>query len=85
MAAYIPPENSPLHDIYDIDFFQKIETEASYFSQYGEVYLIGDLNSRVGNAPVICISGSLGAGDSGDIAWPKCRDLMHQSFVSPAP
>ena len=48
MAAYIPPENSPLHDIYDIDFFQKIETEASYFSQYGEVYLIGDLNSRVG-------------------------------------
>ena len=28
-----------------------------------------------GNAPVICITGSLGAGDSGDIAGPKCRDL----------
>ena len=27
------------------------------------------------NAPVICIPGSLGAGDSGDIAGPKCRDL----------
>ena len=26
-------------------------------------------------APVICIPGSLGTGDSGDIAWPKCRDL----------
>ena len=26
-------------------------------------------------APVICIPGSLGAGDSGDIAGPKCRDL----------
>ena len=27
------------------------------------------------SAPVICIPGSLGAGDSGDIAGPKCRDL----------
>ena len=27
------------------------------------------------NAPVICIPGSLGAGDSGDIAGPKFRDL----------
>ena len=26
-------------------------------------------------APVIRIPGSLGAGDSGDIAGPKCRDL----------
>ena len=26
-------------------------------------------------APVICIPGSLGAGDSGDIAGPMCRDL----------
>ena len=26
-------------------------------------------------APVICIPGSLGAGDSGDIVGPKCRDL----------
>ena len=27
------------------------------------------------NAQVICIPGSLGAGDSGEIAGPKCRDL----------
>ena len=27
------------------------------------------------SAPVICLPGSLGAGDSGDIAGPKCRDL----------
>ena len=26
-------------------------------------------------APVMCIPGSLGVGDSGDIAGPKCRDL----------
>ena len=48
VAAYIPPENSPLHDIYDINLFQKLETETSYFSQFGEIYLIGDLNCRVG-------------------------------------
>ena len=48
VAAYIPPENFPLHDLYHINFFQKIETEVSHFSQFGEVYLIGDLNSRVG-------------------------------------
>ena len=48
VAAYIPPENSPLHDLYNINFFQKIETEVSHFSQFGEVYLIGDLNSRIG-------------------------------------
>lgn len=48
VAAYIPPENSPVHDLYNIDFFHKIETEISYYSQFGEVYLIGDLNSRTG-------------------------------------
>ena len=48
VAVYIPPENSPLHDLYNINFFQKIETEVSHFSQFGEVYLIGVLNSRVG-------------------------------------
>ena len=26
-------------------------------------------------APVICVSGPLGAGDTGDIAGLKCRDL----------
>ena len=32
-------------------------------------------NRHAGYAPVICIPRSLGAGDSGDIAGPKCRDL----------
>ena len=32
--------------------------------------------ARINYAPVICIPGSLGAGDSGDIAGPKCRDLI---------
>ena len=32
-------------------------------------------NYKGDNAPVISIPGSLGAGDSGDIAEPRCRDL----------
>ena len=35
--------------------------------------------SKQHNAPVICIPGSLGAGDFGDIAGPKCRDLPPMS------
>ena len=30
------------------------------------------------NAPVICIPGSLGAGDTGDIAGLKCRNLTSE-------
>ena len=30
---------------------------------------------HAGNAPVICIHGPLGAGDIGDIAGLKCRNL----------
>ena len=39
------------------------------------VYFFEVMILRDFNAPVICIPGSLGAGDSGDIAGPKCRDL----------
>ena len=38
-------------------------------------YFFCCFNTSRCNAPVICIPGSLGAGDSGDIAGPKCRDL----------
>ena len=34
-----------------------------------------DADQLRGNTPVICIPGSLGAGDSGDIGGSKCRDL----------
>ena len=36
---------------------------------------ISDMCSHLGNAPVICIPGSPGAGDSGDIAGLKCQAL----------
>ena len=41
-----------------------------FFSDFAKT-----INSGTHNVPVICIPGSLGAGDSGDIAGPKCRDL----------
>ena len=48
-----------------------------YFAGSYNVYVFMALSEHCsGNyAPVICIPGSLGAGDSGDIAGPKCRDL----------
>lgn len=51
LAAYIPPENSPVYNILDIDLFSKIETEINSYSEIGEVYLIGDLNARTGKKP----------------------------------
>ena len=47
-AAYIPPENSPIHDIYNVDLFQQLEADINQYSQFAEIYVIGDLNSRVG-------------------------------------
>ena len=32
-------------------------------------------HANTDNAPVICVSGPLGAGNTGDIAGLKCRDL----------
>ena len=49
-TVYIPPENSPVYNIYNVDFFQKLENEISFFSRKGDVYLCGDLNSRTGQS-----------------------------------
>ena len=51
LAVYIPPEHSPVYNILDIDLFSKMETEISFYQKLGEVYLIGDLNSRTGRKP----------------------------------
>ena len=42
-AAYIPPENSPIHDIYNVDLFQQLEADINQYSQFAEIYVIGDL------------------------------------------
>ena len=37
-----------MYNVYDVDLFRKLETEIGLYSQKGDVYLIGDLNSRTG-------------------------------------
>ena len=44
--TYVAPENSPIHDLYNVDIFKSIEGDISFFQQYGKVFLLGDLNSR---------------------------------------
>ena len=46
---YIAPENSPVHELYNVDAFDKLETDIDYFQDYGNVYVFGDLNSRTGH------------------------------------
>lgn len=48
VATYIPPENSPVYNVYDVDLFRKLEIELDLDSQKRDVYLAGDLNSRTG-------------------------------------
>ena len=45
------PEYSPVYNIYDKDIFQTIENDINHFENLGDVYLFGDMNSRVGTKP----------------------------------
>ena len=47
--AYIVPENSPIHVLYDVDLFQTLEEDIFFFSEKGDVFLTSDLNCRSGN------------------------------------
>ena len=46
-AVYIPPFNS----VHSDEDFLNLENEIALFSTKGEIALIGDFNSRVGNYP----------------------------------
>ena len=48
--CYIPPENSRLYasHLRDFDYFDYIGDDVRHFSNIGDVYLCGDLNSRCG-------------------------------------
>lgn len=47
-AAYIAPENSPVHNMYNTDLFTTIEDDIAQFANEGNVLLLGDFNSRIG-------------------------------------
>ena len=48
-AVYIPPESSPYHDLYENDIFNMLENDLAHFCTLGNVFVCGDMNSRVGN------------------------------------
>ena len=48
-VIYIVPENSPVHAFYNIDIFQKLQTDITYFKEKGKFFLCGDFNSRTSN------------------------------------
>ena len=45
-VTYVAPENSPVHDFYETDIFQTIQDDVIFFQDKGNVFLLGDLNSR---------------------------------------
>ena len=45
-VTYIAPENSPVHSVYEIDIFQKLQLDISYYKEKGKVFVCGDLNCR---------------------------------------
>ena len=48
-VIYIAPENSPVHAFYNIDIFQKLQTDITYFKEKGKIFMCGDFNSRTSN------------------------------------
>jgi exonuclease III len=48
-AAYIWGDDSPMYNTFNIDLFELLENDVTYFSEFGKVYTTGDYNSRVGN------------------------------------
>lgn len=55
-VCYIPPEDSAVYrhvnsPLFDFDFFEHLNTELRKYSDLGDIYLLGDLNSRTGEEP----------------------------------
>ena len=48
--TYVAPENSPIHDLYNVDIFKSIKGDF-FFQQFAKVFLLGDLNSRTSIKP----------------------------------
>ena len=54
--CYIPPHDSAVYrnvnsSLYEFDFFEHLNTCIRKYSDLGDVYLSGDLNSRTGDQP----------------------------------
>ena len=55
-VCYIPPEGSAVYrnirsSLFEVDFFELLNQDIMLYNNLGDVYLTGDLNSRVGQNP----------------------------------
>ena len=50
-VAYIPPENSVFHNMFDGDIFRLLEDDISLYQNRGKIFLTGDLNGRTSIKP----------------------------------
>ena len=48
-ATYIAPENSPVHNLFDLGIHDQLLDDTLLFKEKGSIFITGDLNSRVGN------------------------------------
>ena len=47
-GIYLWPDGSPAYIVVNVDFFELLENDISFYKNQGDVYLCGDFNSRVG-------------------------------------
>ena len=74
-ATYIAPENSPFHDLMNVDIFRKLETDIGVYENLGKIFIIGDLNSRTAHkVDYISNDGNIGHDDA-----TKIDDYYHVS------
>ena len=48
-GEYIWGQDSPAYNTVDVDLFETLENDISFFQEIGDVFFTGDFNSRVGN------------------------------------
>jgi hypothetical protein len=54
-GVYLWGDDSPAYNTVNIDLFECLEYDITYYESKGSVYLIGDLNSRIGDIFFGCI------------------------------
>jgi hypothetical protein len=48
-GSYVWGEDSPVYNTINVDLFDILENDVSYYSELGSVFVTGDLNSRTSN------------------------------------
>ena len=77
-VTYIAPENSPIHNMDNIDVFRQIENDINLYRDLGQIIVTGDTNFRVGHKKdYIDCDRTLTSDDIYDIDIPLPRTSCH--------